>query len=60
MVKIASGTTQDQKLRLKGFGLPDGPSGDRGDMYVRVGVRVPSELTEEQQKLISSLAEAGL
>lgn len=60
MVTIAPGTTQDQKLRLKGFGLPDGPNGQRGDMYVRVGVKVPSKLTDEQQELINSLAEAGL
>ena len=60
MVKVAPGGTQDQKLRIKGLGLPEGPHGDRGDLYVKVGVKVPQELDEKQKELVEALAEVGL
>lgn len=60
MVKVAPGTTQDSRLRLKGFGLPVGPLGERGDLYVKIGIRVPRELTEEQGKVVEQLRDCGL
>ncbi|MDK9707774.1 MAG: DnaJ domain-containing protein [Desulforhopalus sp.] len=60
MVKVAPGTTHDSRLRLKNYGLPIGPLGQRGDLYVRIGVKVPKELTEEQQKVIQELRDCGL
>ncbi len=60
MVSIAPGTSDKQRLRIKGFGLPDSASGKRGDLYVRVGIKIPTELTGEQTGLIEKLAEAGL
>jgi curved DNA-binding protein len=60
MVKIAPGTTHDSRLRLKGHGLPMGPLGERGDLYVKIGVKVPKELTEQQAKAIQDLRECGL
>lgn len=60
MVKVAPGTMHDSKLRIRGYGLPIGPHGERGDLYVKVGVKVPTELTSEQQKAVQQLQEAGL
>lgn len=60
MVKIAEGMHPGKRLRLKNFGLPVSRSDDRGDLYVRVGIEVPEELSEEQKKLIGKLAELGL
>ena len=60
MVTVAPGGTQDQKLRIKGLGLPEGPHGERGDLYVKVGVTVPQELDDNQKELVEALAEAGL
>jgi len=60
VVKIAPGTTNDSRLRLKGYGLPIGPLGERGDLYVKIGVKVPRELTEEQEKIIRELRGCGL
>lgn len=60
MVKIAEGMSPGKRLRLKNFGLPTGRGEDRGDMYVRVGITVPEELTEEQKELIEKMAELGL
>ena len=60
MVKVAPGTNHDSRLRLKGFGLPVGPLGERGDLYVKIGVRVPKELTEEQGRIVEQLRACGL
>lgn len=59
-VNVPSGTNGDSRLRIKGQGLPTGPIGDRGDLYVKIGVEVPKNLTDEQKELIESLKEAGL
>lgn len=59
-VKVSSGTTHDSRLRLKGYGLPIGPLGERGDLYVKIGVKVPKELTEKQEKAILELRDCGL
>ena len=59
-VKIPPGTGCDAKLRVKGHGLPRGLMGERGDIYVRIGIAVPPRLTEEQEMIIHSLKQAGL
>lgn len=59
-IKVPPGVQQDAKLRVKGHGLPSGPIGERGDIYVRIGVQVPQELSEEQQGIIGKLADVGL
>ena len=47
-VKVPAGTQPGQRLRVKGHGLPaPGAPEDRGDLYVVVGVRVPTELSTE-------------
>lgn len=59
-VKVPPGTPCDARLRIKGHGLPHGPLGDRGDIYVKVGIRVPHELTEAQKELVNQLKEHGM
>jgi len=60
MVKVAAGTVHDSRLRIRGYGLPSGPLGERGDLYVKIGVKVPTELTEEQIEVVEKLQSAGL
>lgn len=60
MVKVAPGTVHDSRLRIRGYGLPTGPLGDWGDLYVRIGVMVPKELTDEQKKIVELLQSSGL
>ncbi len=60
VVKVAAGTTHDSRLRLKGHGLPIGPLGERGDLYVKIGVKVPKEMTGEQEKALQELRNCGL
>ncbi len=59
-VKVPPGTPCDAKLRVKGHGLPHGPLGKRGDIYVKIGVLVPDQLDENQNKLIEELKNIGL
>jgi len=60
MVKVPAGVQQEAKLRIKGHGLPSGPIGKRGDIYVKVAVQIPRKLNREQKKAIKALAETGL
>ena len=54
-VKIPPGTKSHAKLRLKGLGVPD-----KGDLLVRVIVKIPKELTADQENLAKKLKDAGL
>lgn len=60
VVTIPPGSVNESRLRLKGHGLPVGPIGDRGDLYVKLGVAVPKELNQEQEDLIRDLQKLGL
>lgn len=59
-VTIPAGIQPQAKLRLKGHGLPSGPAGPRGDLYLKVAVRVPTKLSKKQRQLIEELAAEGL
>lgn len=60
VVTIAAGTPHDSRLRIRGYGLPMGPMGERGDLFVKVGVKVPQEITKEQQESLEKLQSLGL
>jgi len=60
LVRVAPGTVQGSRLRIKGYGLPSGPIGSRGDLYVKLGVNVPETLTDEQKEVVEKLRECGL
>jgi len=60
MVKVIPGTVHDSRLRIKGFGLPAGPLGGRGNLYVNLGVKVPKTLTDEQKEVVEKLKECNL
>lgn len=59
-LKIAAGTQDGAKYRLKGYGMPKNREGGRGDAYVEIRIQVPKTLTEAQERLITSLNESGL
>ncbi len=60
MVKVDPGTVHDSRLRIKGYGLPAGPMGNRGNLYVKLGVKVPKILTDEQKKVVEQLKDCNL
>ncbi|RQW77612.1 MAG: J domain-containing protein [Geobacter sp.] len=59
-IKVPAGIQPGTKIRLAGLGFPRLGSGGRGDFYVRIGVRVPEQLTPPQRELLAELAEKGL
>ncbi|MGC8828847.1 MAG: DnaJ C-terminal domain-containing protein [Verrucomicrobiia bacterium] len=54
-VKVPQGTNNGQKLRVRGYGLPDARTKDRGDLYVVVNVKLPQTITEQERKLWEEL-----
>jgi curved DNA-binding protein len=59
-VKVPPGVQSQAKLRLKDHGLPSGPIGPRGDIFVKILIAVPQKPTAKQKKLIKQLKEEGL
>ncbi len=53
-LSIPAGTGSGKKMRLRGKGL--GPATSRGDLYVRVGIDAPKDLTPKQRELWEALA----
>lgn len=57
-VKIPPGTQPGERLKLKGLGMPDHDHpGVFGDLYLRVNVRLPEQLSAEERQLLERLAE---
>jgi curved DNA-binding protein len=59
-IKIPAGIQPGMKIRLKGFGIPHMGKNTRGDLYVKVGIKVPEHLTDAQKKLLEELAGTGV
>lgn len=55
-LKIPPGTQFGDILTIKGAGLPDAHSGQRGNILVQIVVIVPHKLTREQKKALKELA----
>ncbi len=56
-IRIPPGTQNGQVFRLKGHGMPvPGRPGERGDLFARVDVRLPRDLTPEQRTHYEALA----
>ena len=59
-LKIPPGTRPGTKMRMPGHGLPHMKGNKKGDLYVKIQIKLPRKLTDEQKKLIEELAETGL
>ena len=59
-LKIPPGTKPGTKMRMSGHGLPHMKGNKKGDLYVKIQIKLPKKLTKEQRNLIEKLAEAGL
>ena len=56
-VKVPAGTQVGEKLRVRGHGMPTGRSNSFGDLYIDVGITIPTKLTEKQKKILDEFAE---
>ena len=59
-LKVAPGTQNNTKIRMKGFGVPGLKGAAKGDQYIKINVEVPRKLTQKQTKLIEQLSEEGI
>ena len=57
---IQEGSQSGEKLRLKGKGIKDPNTGQRGDIYVITNVIIPSKLDREQKDLFKELHHTSL
>lgn len=56
-VTIPAGIQSDERLNLKGLGLPELNGTVRGDQVIRIRVWTPHDLSEEQEGLLRRLSE---
>jgi molecular chaperone DnaJ len=57
-IRVAQGTQHGAVQRLRGEGPPRTKGTGRGDIYYRIRIEVPKELSEEQREAVAKLAEA--
>ncbi|MDR2812950.1 MAG: molecular chaperone DnaJ [Puniceicoccales bacterium] len=56
VLQIPSGTQPDSILRMRGYGMPNFSTGNRGDQLVHIRVEVPKKLTSEQRAKLEAFA----
>jgi len=56
-LEIPEGTQSGTELRIKGKGVPEVQGRGRGDLVVRIDVRVPTKISREQRKLFEQLSD---
>jgi curved DNA-binding protein len=59
-LKVPPSTQSHTQMRIKGHGVPHFNRSGRGDLYVKIIVRLPKSLTEEQKELFEQLANQGM
>ena len=59
-LKIPPGTRPGTKMRMAGRGLPHMKGNRKGDLFVKIQIKMPQQLTAEQKRLIEKLAQSGL
>ena len=56
-IRIPPGTQHDAVQRLRGEGPPRTKGSGRGDIYYRIRIDVPKELSQDQREAVAKLAE---
>jgi curved DNA-binding protein len=59
-VKIPPGTQGQGRIRVRAHGLPMMKGEGKGDLYVKVRIRVPKKLSRRQKELMEGLRKTGL
>jgi DnaJ-class molecular chaperone len=55
-VHVPPGTSSGTRLRLKGKGVPDPKGGKPGDLFARIQIRVPKDVSEKALAAIDGLS----
>jgi len=58
-LRIRPGTQSHTMVRLRGEGVKHIRGGGRGDLFVRIKVKIPEKLSREQKRLYEGLKELG-
>ncbi len=58
-VKIPEGVSINQILRVKGRGVPTSHN-NRGDLFIKLNIKLPSKLSRKSRELIEKLKEEGI
>ncbi|AGZ44205.1 chaperone protein dnaj [Actinoplanes friuliensis DSM 7358] len=56
-IRIPAGSQPATRLRLRGYGVPHLRADGAGDLYVRLNVVIPANLSPEQQRMIRQFAD---
>ena len=59
-LKIPAGVAPGTRMRIKDYGFPRIGGQGKGDLYIKIHIKLPSSLTDQQRKLIEDLRETGL
>jgi len=54
-ITVPAGTQPDTVFSCKGEGLPDGRSGQRGNLLIKIKVEIPRKLPDAQKQLIQQI-----
>ena len=58
-VKVPAGTQVGERLRVRGHGMPSvRRAGTFGDLYIEVGIKIPTKLSEKQKKILAEFADS--
>lgn len=58
-LRVHPGTQPGTIIRLRGKGVPYVRGDSRGDLYVRINIKIPEKLTNRQKELLKELEKAG-
>jgi len=58
-VKIPKGVSHGELLRISGKGIPYN-GGKRGDLFIKIKIKLPNKLSKKAQKLVEELKEEGV
>ena len=58
-LRIPANAENEQKLRVRGRGLPKGKTGERGDFYVTLHISLPTKISEAERALWEQLRSAS-
>ncbi len=59
-LKIPAGTAPEKVFRISGKGVPHLSGYGKGDLYVRLKVKVPQKISQKQKKLLEDLKKEGI